>query len=137
MVPLDQQARGFNLTWRMTVADMPSESRQNIASHFQQIFVSGNDLKLRVIARHDPLSVLQCAQFWQIDCNAVAVLRGQNLSAHPSFLILKDNYIDGYRIVRAGRANVCDGDQNRKYRCAIGRTSAGSHVSNSPSARTS
>ena len=28
-------------------------------------------------------------------------------------------------------------DQNRKYRCAIGRTSAGSQVSSSPSARTS
>lgn len=28
-------------------------------------------------------------------------------------------------------------DQNRKYRCAIGKTSAGSQVSNSPSARTS
>ncbi|GLK57783.1 hypothetical protein GCM10008170_38030 [Methylopila capsulata] len=27
--------------------------------------------------------------------------------------------------------------QNRKYRCAMGRTSAGSHVRSSPSARTS
>jgi len=28
-------------------------------------------------------------------------------------------------------------DQNKKYRCAIGSTSAGAQVSNSPSARTS
>jgi hypothetical protein len=35
------------------------------------------------------------------------------------------------------RSHIAPANQNRKYRCAIGSTSAGAQVSNSPSARTS
>ena len=42
-----------------------------------------------------------------------------------------------YRVPTARRQNAIGAHQNRKYRCAIGSTVAGSQVSNTPSARTS
>jgi hypothetical protein len=36
-----------------------------------------------------------------------------------------------------GSQDFNDADQNRKYRCAMGKTSAGSQVRSTPSARTS
>ena len=83
--------------------------------------------------------------FSQIEQERRALLAGQHDAPAVAVVGVEHDTVDGrasripvpLRLAPAVTRCIACITQNRKYRCAIGSTSAGSQVSNSPSARTS
>ena len=85
------------------------------------------------------VAVAQPHRLRQIDQHLGARYRCQHDTAAKAAVVVDQHLIDlSRRIPGAGRQDRArTAHQNRKYRCAIGRTVAGSQVSSTPSARTS
>ena len=120
-VALDKQARIFDLTGRVPVAYVPCNTGERLAGDCEQIFLGGADGD-EGIAAIDDLTVMQQTRFGQVDDDAGAIIGRQGTTAKIASGVVE------------GESSVA---QNRKYRWAMGRTSAGSQVSKCPSARTS
>ena len=85
-----------------------------------------------------PIAVTQPYCLRQVDQYFGSGLRGQNDTASEAVIVVDQHAIDLLAAVPASGGEDLRGfDQNRKYRCAIGRMVAGSQVSSTPSARTS
>ena len=120
MISLDQHASLLDLTRRMAITDVPGNTRQGGADDLKQVFGGGADGDPGAINGLDNIAICEETRIRQIYEEALAS-DIERASAEVTGGIVESDF----------------GAQNRKYRCAMGKTSAGSHVSNSPSARTS
>jgi hypothetical protein len=102
------------------------------------------------VVEHEPVAVAQPRDLREVQQEFHAALAGEYHAAAVALVGIENNAIDG--VCPAPRARADDlrcpfhranafedlgPDQNRKYLCAIGSTSAGAQVRSSPSAVTS
>ena len=92
MIAPDQQARGFDLAWRMTVADMPGKPRQ-VAGHFGQLFLGGHDLNPGAVGQFEPPVVVEIDEGGQIDQKGGALHRGQATAADQPGVIIEHHKV--------------------------------------------
>ena len=125
---------------QMPVAEMPSDTNQFIVlmrMNFQQRFRPRSDAHYTVLHRQ-PIAIAQPHSLRQIEQNFGTGFGRQNDPATVATVEIDQNMIDFMgRIPAASGQDTIAAHQNRKYRCAIGNTVAGSHVRRTPSARTS
>ena len=129
----------------VAVAEMPGE-----ADEFERRLGLDLDQRLgpacnghdRAVLEHETVAVFQRHRAVEIEQKFRAVLAGEHDAAAMPFVRIEHDAIDGAarvetpRIYRLHRA-IPFSTQNKKYRCAIGSTSAGAQVNSSPSAVTS
>ena len=95
------------------------------------------------ILEHEAVAVTQRGRVRQIEQECRAALAGQRNPAAMALVGIEHDAVDRRRAVPGASGSDSDArrigshPQNKKYRCAIGSTSAGAQVKSSPSARTS
>ena len=125
---------------KMPVSQMPRD-----ANKFGVLMRMDFQQRLRFRAHADdaifhgqPIAIAQPHRLRQIQQNFHPAYGVQD-DPTPMTAIEIDQDLIGFprRVPGAGRQDMIGTHQNRKYRCAIGNTVAGSQVSSTPSARTS
>ena len=130
--------------WRLPRCQASRTSSSALAA---AISTSGSalagDAHDRAVVEHEAVAVAQRDRLRQVEQEFRAALAGQHDAAAVALAGVEHDAVD--RASRAShapaaldlgsRAASCSLLQNRKYRCAIGSTSAGAQVSSSPSAR--
>ena len=140
VVVFDVNRIGRDLGGRMTIADMPGDAQQaqRIVSPYLEQFLRRRFHKYEaIIVETQRIAVVEHGCLIEIEQHGRAVVRRQGDATTMARLVVERHAV-GDTIGFDGRAadkGRCT-DQNRKYRCAIGKTFAGSHTSNSPSAVT-
>lgn len=140
MIPLDEKPLAFDLAGGMPIADMPGQSGELGAGGFGQRFIGCNDFHMAAVGQYQPGAVIEARRSGEIDQYLPAIRAFEQLAADDPLFPGQHDRVAWNRIAGSpGTRLLCDKwlHQNKKYRCAIGRTFAGWHVSNSPSARTS
>ena len=130
----------------MTIADVPGEPRQLCGlggRDLDQRLGLAGDAHDRAVVEHQPVAVAQRGGVRQIEQKGEPALGREHHAAAMALARIEHHPVDRRGIVPlSGRPHrACPAHarrrQNRKYRCAMGSTSAGAQVSSSPSARTS
>ena len=131
----------------MAIADVPGEPGKVVRGRrgdFDQRLGLAGDAHDGAVVEHEAVAVTQRGRMRQIEQECRAALAGQRHAAAMAVAGIEHDAVDRFRRVPgAGRPDRgCASHrivslQNKKYRCAIGSTSAGAQVSNSPSAVTS
>lgn len=138
VIALDQNAILFDLARRVAVADMPDQPHQ-IAGDFVQVFIGGDTFDETPVDQIKRVAVVYRRRVFQINQQRFTLRGRDDFAAQEPFII--GQHAEANTAVPVARAPDCVTrkirHQNMKYRCAIGRVSAGWQVSNSPSARTS
>ncbi len=143
VVGADPQPVAVEFRRQVPVSKMPGNAHQRVS-------IRGGDLRQllqRRQHRHDtavvqpqPVAILQIGNLRQVQHEGKAITAVQFHAPSSPVLDIQHHTVDrvcgvpGSRFQYLVRAQA---HQNRKYRCAIGSTSAGSQVSSSPFARTS
>ena len=105
--------------------------------NLQQRFGFRADAHYTAVHRQ-PIAVAQPHRLRQIEQQFSTALGVQHDAPAESLVEIQRHPVDRAAGVPLPRAPYLGGaHQNRKYRCAIGSSAAGSQVSNTPSARTS
>ena len=140
MVGPDSDPIAQQLHRQMPISQMPGYPNQLgivMRVDFHQVFRLRTDTNNTRI-RQQAIAIPQADSLRQVDQHLRPQQCRQNdTAAEPAVIVDQDPI--GFARCRptTRRQDLADGDQNRKYRCAIGRIVAGSHVSSTPSALTS
>ncbi len=142
MIVQHKHAVLLNLRGQVPVADMPAEfaqmhgvPRQNL----QEFLLAGDHFDKLAIVQDKRVTMIERHCGFKIDQHLAAMLKPQDLTAQMALVMSEDDDIPCGAGPFAFAKDFEGGghSQNRKYRCAIGSTVAGSHVSSAPSALTS
>ena len=140
MVEADADAVTQQLHRQMPVTEVPGDANQFpvvMGMDFQQRLRPGADADDAAVHRQS-IAIPQPDRLRQVDQHIRTALSPQHNPAAMAAVEVDQNVIDLPRCVPgAGGKDVVRAHQNRKYRCAIGSTVAGSQVNSTPSARTS
>ena len=139
MVAADQDAVGLNLSREVTIAEVPGEPEERCCvpgSNFKERFSAREDFDDPSILELQSVAVAKQQRLWKIE-QAQGSVVGRNGDPTTVARIVVERRLVGRALPGSGVQDFDDADQNRKYRCAIGNTSAGSQVKSCPSARTS
>jgi len=136
----DSQPSVSDLRRRVPIAEVVRGARERSrigTAYFDQVFVGGNDAHDAPVVGFETIAAAQDRPSLEKDTDLLAA---DDRGAEPALLpqLEREHQLG---IVRRPSAEPASNDehaiQNRKYRCAIGSTLAGSQTSSSPSARTS
>ena len=123
----------------MPIAQMPCDPHQFavvMSMNFQQRLRPRPHPNDAALFQHQAVTVAQPYRLREVNQQIGTSFRGQHDPAAMAAIEV-DQHLIGRIRPGARRQNGGCADQNRKYRCAIGSTVAGSQVSSTPSARTS
>jgi hypothetical protein len=140
MVAPDQDAILVDLRGLMAIAEMPGEMalRHCLACpYLVELFLGRNDLDGPAVLEQQPVAIGEQHSLRQVDHYLVALIGGDQLAAQMPVGGIEDQCSEWLIVAGVFVGYGVEHGQNRKYRCAIGSTIAGSQVSSSPSARTS
>ena len=143
MVEADEDAAGLEFGRQMAVAEVPGQPHQRgraIGADFQQGFGGGAHQHQRAVRKPQAIAFAHNLRLGQVEHEGAAAVGVEQLAAAEAVVEVQGDRVGGSDVEGAGwddGAGDREHDQNRKYRCAIGSTEAGSHTSSSPSARTS
>ncbi len=136
----DANATFQQLHRQMTVAKVPGNAHEvtcSMGMNLQQLFgprADPDDASLR----QQSITVSKPDRLRQVDQDLFTHRRSENDATSIAAVMINQDMVDlSIRIPAPCWKNFDRVHQNRKYRCVIGRLEAGSHVSNTPSARTS
>lgn len=138
-----ERAIGKNLDRYMPIADMPGHTcrlDQTMAAQISDSFVGGDHPDEAAIVQQQSISVCQSNGLIEIELNSPIIIGAQPDPTAMTIVIIERHaggFLIRWPIARFENTCGATNHQNRKYRCAIGSSTAGSQVSNSPSARTS
>jgi hypothetical protein len=141
MIGTDPQRSRQHLHRQMAVPKVPGDAheRMGVRVNVHNGFFGGDNTH-NAVRNRQAITVVQAAGLWQVQKKfPPGVGDHQRAPAMPVIEIEPDR-VDLLRIGPfARRKDLLHRlrGQNRKYRCAIGNTDAGSQVSSTPSARTS
>jgi hypothetical protein len=142
MVGLDIDRVGRHFGWRVAIADVPGDPQQPeriFGAHLQKPLGRGLDLDEPAIVELQRVAIVEDRGLVEID-KPPSAFSATRRFCRPSWSRVSRSTMRSCltaalrtmlvaRFIRLSR-------QNRKYRCAIGSTFAGSQTSNSPSAVT-
>jgi hypothetical protein len=145
VVATDAQAIAHDLHLGVAVAEMPGEPRKIVRRrrrNLDQRLGTTDHAHDPAIVEHEAVAVVQHGRPRQIEQERRAAFARQYGAPAMPLIGIERNLID---VTCAPLTGWLDGDdprhdsssQNKKYRCAIGSTSAGAQVMSSPSAVTS
>ena len=125
---------------RMAIADVPGNAQQPeeiVGTYLEELLRCRFHQHETIIVKTQRIAIVEDGRFIEIEQNGRAAVRRQRDAAAMTGIVVKCDAVSHTIGLDGGAANDGRGpDQNRKYRCAIGRTFAGSHTNNSPSAVT-
>src|SRR5688500_9851468 len=140
----DEQPLAHDLHIGVAVAEMPGQAdelRSRRSAKLKQWLGLADDSYDRPILKHEPVAVLEHRRCFEIEQETRSRSAGQHDTATMTIAGVKHDAVDCPG--GAPRTHPLDlasplhhRYQNKKYRCAIGSTSAGAQVSSSPSAVT-
>ena len=90
MIMPDQEPPGFDLTRRVTVADMPGQTRQ-IARDLNQRLISGHNLKTSAVFQLEPPPSVEIGDLRQINQKAASLGGYQPFAAYHTGVIIEDH----------------------------------------------
>lgn len=138
-VASDQDPVSLNLRCKMSIAEVPREAKERcriLGPHLKKRLVASKDFDNAAILKPEAVAVAKQRGLRQIQKALGSMVRRDDDPAAMARIVVEGRLVR--RALPGARVkDFYDADQNRKYLCAMGKTSAGSQVSNSPSARTS
>ena len=141
VIAADQQPVAGELGRQVAIAEMPGDADQmgGVArTDLGQRFGRRPHRDDAAVLQHQAVAVAKRRRFRQVEQEFETALAGHRQPAAMAVVMVENHRVGGGAGPMAGGQDLRGADhQNRKYRCAIGSTSAGAQVSNSPSARTS
>src|SRR5262249_35103992 len=125
---------GQDLRRRVTIPEMPRDPHEIVARDVDHRLAGRTDEDAPTIFANQPVAVAQMRCTRQVEHEFETAI-----GDHASASTMSRGVIEGHAV--RGLPTPIEGHgaqhQNRKYRCASGKTVAGAQVSNSPFARTS
>jgi hypothetical protein len=144
VVGADAERLAEELDGQVPVAEVPGDADER--GHVGRAYIEHRlgprlDAHGAAVVEPQPVAVAQPGRVRQVEQQLAPALRAQHRPAPVPAVEVEHHAVHGRAVPlarpRARRLHAARPHQNRKYRCAIGRTRAGSQVRSSPSARTS
>lgn len=122
LVTLDQKSVSLDLAGRVSIADMPGQPWKFVASDFQKILGSSDNLDAPAVFKDERLTMIQRSRLGKVDQKAKPAGRSQNLTAQePVFVCQRNGVFRADTCVRRG-----DTVRHGKAHAVTFRTAAGS-----------